>query len=233
MVLGVGAGIGFGFGGTTCLGGVADLEEPGLFVLAAFWSFASRFSRIYPSPLNIFHEIRCGLFTLSASSWGVGPSWFGFGSELMVVVEIIGVRPLEERGSQGVYPPDAVTSTTRPPPNAPPLHLDDLPAECGGRFPFQLTVVRDLVRALVSQAEITFRDKEEVEKSPERTFQTREFLSPCFAAATPNPEREFQGKAGHSHLNTSKSPARKNRLSQTAYSEGRQTVNLKKLLPYG
>lgn len=48
-----------------------------------------------------------------------------------------------------------------------------------------------------------------------------------------NPERGFQGKAGHSHLNTNKSPARKNRLSQTAYSEGRQTVNLKKLLPYG
>ncbi|KAF9781562.1 hypothetical protein BJ322DRAFT_993772, partial [Thelephora terrestris] len=41
-----------------------------------------------------------------------------------------------------------------------------------------------------------------------------------------------RGKAGHSHLNTSKSPARKNRLSQTAYSDGRQTVNLKKLLPY-
>jgi hypothetical protein len=55
-----------------------------------------------------------------------------------------------------------------------------------------------------------------------------------------NAEREFhlfffylQGKAGHSHLNNGKSPARKNRLSQTAYSEGRQTVNLKKLLPYG
>lgn len=28
-------------------------------------------------------------FTLSASSWGVGPSWFGFGSELMMVVKII------------------------------------------------------------------------------------------------------------------------------------------------
>jgi len=56
---------------------------------------------------------------------------------------------------------------------------------------------------------------------------------PYSTAATANAERESQGKAGHSHLNASKSPARKNRLSQTAYSEGRQTVNLKKLLPYG
>ena len=54
MFLGVGAGIGFGFGGATCRGGVDGLEEPGLFVLAGFWSFASRFSRIYPSLLNIF-----------------------------------------------------------------------------------------------------------------------------------------------------------------------------------
>ena len=74
-----------------------------------------------------------------------------------------------------------------------------------------------------------------MEKSPERTFQTREFPSVALysAAVIRGTEREFQGKAGHSHLNTSKSPARKNRLSQTAYSEGRQTVNLKKLLPYG
>ena len=57
MVLGVGAGIGFGFGGVTCGGGVAELEERGLLVLAAFWSFASRFSRIYPSLVNTFHEI--------------------------------------------------------------------------------------------------------------------------------------------------------------------------------
>lgn len=57
---GVGAGIGFGFGGATCRGGVADLEEPGLLVLEAFWSFANRFSRIYPSSLNIFHDICCG-----------------------------------------------------------------------------------------------------------------------------------------------------------------------------
>jgi hypothetical protein len=89
--LGVGAGIGFGFGGATCGSGVAGLEEPGLLVLAAFWSFANRFSRIYPSRLIFFYEIYYRLFTLSASSWGVGPNWFGFGSELMVVVEIVGV----------------------------------------------------------------------------------------------------------------------------------------------
>ena len=57
MVLGVGAGIGLGFGGATCGGGVAGLEELGLLVLVALWSFASRFSRIYPSLLNICHEV--------------------------------------------------------------------------------------------------------------------------------------------------------------------------------
>ncbi|TFK40818.1 ribosomal protein L35-domain-containing protein [Crucibulum laeve] len=41
-------------------------------------------------------------------------------------------------------------------------------------------------------------------------------------------------KAFHSHLNASKSPARKNRLSKTAYSTPTQAVKLKKLLlPYG
>ncbi|PPQ91680.1 hypothetical protein CVT25_012893 [Psilocybe cyanescens] len=43
-----------------------------------------------------------------------------------------------------------------------------------------------------------------------------------------------RGKAGHSHLNTSKTPARKNRLSTTAYATPAQTHKLKKLLlPYG
>ena len=60
VVFGVGAGIGFGFGGVTCGGGVAGLEELGLLLLAAFWSFANRFSRIYPSLLNIFHDVCCG-----------------------------------------------------------------------------------------------------------------------------------------------------------------------------
>ncbi|OBZ71581.1 50S ribosomal protein L35 [Grifola frondosa] len=41
-----------------------------------------------------------------------------------------------------------------------------------------------------------------------------------------------RGKAGHKHLNVSKSPSRKNRLGQTAYSHGSQTPRLKKLLPY-
>ncbi|KAF8349457.1 hypothetical protein F5887DRAFT_946228 [Amanita rubescens] len=41
-------------------------------------------------------------------------------------------------------------------------------------------------------------------------------------------------KAGHSHLNVTKSPARKNRLSNAAYSTSAQTHKLKKLLlPYG
>ena len=56
MVFGVGAGIGLGFGGATCGGGVAGLEEPGLLVLAAFWSFANRFSRIYPSVVNALRK---------------------------------------------------------------------------------------------------------------------------------------------------------------------------------
>ncbi|KJA21243.1 hypothetical protein HYPSUDRAFT_141070 [Hypholoma sublateritium FD-334 SS-4] len=43
-----------------------------------------------------------------------------------------------------------------------------------------------------------------------------------------------RGKAGHSHMNVSKSPVRKNRLSTTAYSTAAQTQKLKKLLlPYG
>ncbi|KAF5360443.1 hypothetical protein D9756_004704 [Leucocoprinus leucothites] len=41
-------------------------------------------------------------------------------------------------------------------------------------------------------------------------------------------------KAYHSHLAVSKSPGRKNRLSQTTYSNPTQTHKLKKvLLPYG
>ncbi|KZT65801.1 hypothetical protein DAEQUDRAFT_676189 [Daedalea quercina L-15889] len=42
-----------------------------------------------------------------------------------------------------------------------------------------------------------------------------------------------RGQAGHQHLNVSKSMSRKNRLSQTAYSNHSQTVRLHKLLPYG
>ncbi|KAG5729689.1 hypothetical protein E4T56_gene1035 [Termitomyces sp. T112] len=43
-----------------------------------------------------------------------------------------------------------------------------------------------------------------------------------------------RGKACHSHLNNSKSPARINRLGQTAYATDTQAVKLKKrLLPYG
>ncbi|GJE98401.1 50S ribosomal protein L35 [Phanerochaete sordida] len=37
----------------------------------------------------------------------------------------------------------------------------------------------------------------------------------------------------HSHLNVNKTPAQKNRLAQTAYSNATQTATLKKLLPYG
>ena len=43
----------------------------------------------------------------------------------------------------------------------------------------------------------------------------------------------LQAKAGHKHLNVNKSPARKNALGQTAYSNASQTSQLKKLLPYG
>ncbi|KAJ3887254.1 hypothetical protein GG344DRAFT_55999 [Lentinula edodes] len=43
-----------------------------------------------------------------------------------------------------------------------------------------------------------------------------------------------RGKANHQHLNVTKPPARKNRLSTTAYSTAAQTHKLKKLLlPYG
>jgi hypothetical protein len=63
------------------------------------------------------------------------------------------------------------------------LHLGDLPAKRGGRFTFALKDVRDLFCALVSQVEIAFWDKEEVEKSPERTIQTCEF--PTLAPGVP------------------------------------------------
>lgn len=43
-----------------------------------------------------------------------------------------------------------------------------------------------------------------------------------------------QAKAGHSHLNVTKRPARINRLGNTAYATEAQTHKLKKvLLPYG
>ncbi|KAF8158116.1 hypothetical protein B0H34DRAFT_749559 [Crassisporium funariophilum] len=43
-----------------------------------------------------------------------------------------------------------------------------------------------------------------------------------------------RGKAGHSHMNVSKRPGQKNRLSTTAYSTSAQTQKLRKvLLPYG
>ncbi|ETW81708.1 hypothetical protein HETIRDRAFT_173387 [Heterobasidion irregulare TC 32-1] len=38
--------------------------------------------------------------------------------------------------------------------------------------------------------------------------------------------------AGHSHLNVSKRPGRKNQLAQAAYSSTSQTSKLKKLMPY-
>ncbi|KAI0061421.1 hypothetical protein BV25DRAFT_1886685 [Artomyces pyxidatus] len=39
-------------------------------------------------------------------------------------------------------------------------------------------------------------------------------------------------QAGHSHMNVSKRPGRKNRLGLTAYSNAGQTPKLKKLMPY-
>ncbi|KAF7288511.1 Ribosomal protein L35 [Mycena chlorophos] len=43
-----------------------------------------------------------------------------------------------------------------------------------------------------------------------------------------------RGRAGRAHLNTSKAPARLNRLGNTAYSTPAQTHKLRKvLLPYG
>lgn len=59
------------------------------------------------------------------------------------------------------------------------FHLDNFTAKCSYGFPFGFEVIRNLVRALVSQIEISFRDQEEVEKPLERTFQTRRFPSPA------------------------------------------------------
>ena len=64
------------------------------------------------------------------------------------------------------------------------LHLVDLTAKCSNRFPFGFQVVCNVICALVSQAEIAFWDQEEVEKSPEWSFQTRQFsfLMPYYVA---------------------------------------------------
>ncbi|KDQ62326.1 hypothetical protein JAAARDRAFT_170628 [Jaapia argillacea MUCL 33604] len=42
-----------------------------------------------------------------------------------------------------------------------------------------------------------------------------------------------RAQACHSHMNVHKSPARKNRLGNTAYSSPTQTSRLNKMLPYG
>jgi hypothetical protein len=44
--MGVGEGVGFGFGGVAGDGRVAGFEEPGLLVVAEFWSLANLFKRI-------------------------------------------------------------------------------------------------------------------------------------------------------------------------------------------
>ncbi|KAF7314289.1 Ribosomal protein L35 [Mycena kentingensis (nom. inval.)] len=52
--------------------------------------------------------------------------------------------------------------------------------------------------------------------------------------STPGLKSFKRGQAGRSHLNTSKAPARLNRLGATAYSTPAQTHKLRKvLLPYG
>jgi ribosomal protein L35 len=56
-------------------------------------------------------------------------------------------------------------------------------------------------------------------------------LSPDYNVFFPFPF--CQAHSGHSHLNVSKRPGRKNRLSLTAYSSPPQTAKLKKLMPYG
>jgi hypothetical protein len=63
-----------------------------------------------------------------------------------------------------------------------------------------------------------------------RHFQTRALT---IHGCPPAVDIVEKGKAGHSHLNVSKRPGRKNRLSGTAYSNSMQTSMLKKLLPYG
>ena len=165
MVLGVGAGIGFGFGGATCRGGVVGLEVPGLFVLAVFWSFANRFSRIYPSRLNtLSRNLLWICLPYRHHLVGLGPagldldrsSWW---SSRLSVCDL-GTRGDPRAPTHQTRQVALVTLSTAPAPfpNAPHLHPGDLPAECGGRFPFQLKVVHDLICTLVSQVEIAFRD---------------------------------------------------------------------------
>ena len=96
----------------------------------------------------------------------------------MVVVEIIGERPQDAGGvyeTRGVASEVGHATAPVPPLNVVLPHLGNLPAKCSGRVPSRLKVVRNFVCALVPQVKIAFWDEEEVEESPERTIQTREF----------------------------------------------------------
>ena len=76
------------------------LRGPGAVGISGVLEFRQPLQPNLSKPFEyLFAKFVVDLFTLSASSWGVGPSGFGFGSELMVVVEIIGVATWGERGS--------------------------------------------------------------------------------------------------------------------------------------
>jgi ribosomal protein L35 len=87
----------------------------------------------------------------------------------------------------------------------------------------------------VSEAQNTLWHEEEVARISLRRIQAceqRSICSSCRILTSSFFTAYSQAHSGHSHLNVSKRPGRKNHLSLTAYSSPSQTSKLKKLMPY-
>ena len=92
-----------------------------------------------------------------------------------------------------------------------------------------------LSNAWVSEAQNSLWHKKEVARIGIRRIQAceqRSICSSCWILTSSFFTAYSQAHSGHSHLNVSKRPGRKNRLSLTAYSSPSQTSKLKKLMPY-
>lgn len=91
-----------------------------------------------------------------------------------------------------------------------------------------------LSNAQIPEAENSLGHKKEVaciSLWPVQARQRRSNRSTC-RIVTFLSSPHSQAHSGHSHLNVSKRPGRKNRLSLTAYSAPSQTAKLRKLMPY-
>jgi len=87
----------------------------------------------------------------------------------------------------------------------------------------------------VSEAQNSLWHEKEVARNRLRRVQACQqcsIRSPCRILTSFFFTIYSQAHSGHSHLNVSKRPGRKNRLSLTAHSSPSQTSKLKKLMPY-